>query len=280
MTPETQPERSPEDVDQVDELAETVSVLLPKTKTDYVYEALRQGIVAGRYPSGGRIVADQVALELGISKVPVREAIVRLVGEGWLLVKPHSGAVVPEMSPDDILDSGVLRAAVEGLAVRLAAGYITPRLLGGLRDLVDRMDRVAARDHLKYPKLNLEFHSASIECCPYPSLRTMAASLAEKTYRLAPVRLQPKYLPESQIQHRELLQALEQRRGEEAERLLRHHVERSSQLLWRIAMERVERRRHHTLRPTCFCGLCSGEKIEDPEPPWCAPESGEAGALR
>ena len=240
-----------------EKLAKPLSLANHKTKTDLVYDALKQAIVAGRYPAGSRIVADQLAQELGISKVPVREAIVRLVGEGWLQIKPHAGAVVPELSPDEILDACVLRAAVEGLATRLAADHMTPRVLDQLQALLEQMEQAAHQDHLKYPRLNLEFHSLVSQSCPYPSLRTMAASLAEKTYRLATVRLHPEYIPESQAQHRSLLDALTRRDGEEAERIVRHHVERSGRLLWQSASERVDTASGRLLRPTCICGLCS-----------------------
>lgn len=243
-----------------DEAAKPLSLANHKTKTDLVYETLKHAIVVGRYPAGSRIVADQLAQELGTSKVPIREAIVRLVGEGWLQVKPHVGAVVLEYSPDEILDNSMLRAATEGLATRLAADYITPLILDRLRELLDQMERAAKKDHLKYPRLNLEFHSMAFQGCPYPSLRSTAASLAEKTYRLAPVRLLPEYLNESQLQHRDLFDALAHRRVEEVERIVRHHVERSGRLLWQFALQRAQSTGGHTLRPTCTCGLCSEEQ--------------------
>lgn len=244
-----------EEIETTEGSDQPLSLPSHRTKTDLVYEALRQAVVSGRYQPGSRIVADQLAQEMGISKVPVREAIVRLVGEGWLQVKAHVGAVVPELSPDDILDTTMLRAATEGLATRLAADHITPAILSQLRALLERMEKAAKRDYLRYPRLNLEFHSLAFQSCPYPSLRAMAASSAEKTYRLAPVRMLPDYLPESQAQHRDLLEALAHRRGEEAERLVRHHVERSGRLLWQFALKRMEGD-GRILRPICICGDC------------------------
>ncbi len=232
-----------------------------KTKTDLVYETLREAIVAGHYRPGSRIVADQLAQELGISKVPVREAIVRLVGEGWLQIKAHSGATVPELSPDEILETSMLRAATEGLATRLAGDHVTPAGLKQLHAHLDRMEQ-AARDPQRYPRLNYDFHLLAFESCPYPSLKAMAASLLAKTYRLAPVRVHPEYLPESQQQHRELVEALSHRRGEQAEQIVRHHVEQSGRLLWQFALERMESNSGRTLRPICICGDCSSHHEE------------------
>lgn len=234
-----------------------VSMASHQTKTDLVYQALRQAIVTGHYPPGSRIIADQLAEELGISKVPVREAIVRLVGEEWLQVKPHVGAIVPELSPDEILETSALRAAVEGLAVRLSAEQSAPATLKQLRALAEQMEHAAEASPGDYPRLNLEFHSLAVQSCPFSSLRSMSTSLAEKVFRLAPVRLLPEYLPESQAQHRDLLAALERRDGEGAERVVRHHIERAGELLWRVAIDQAETARRRMLRPTCLCGNCS-----------------------
>lgn len=208
-----------------------------KTKTDLAYEALREDILAGRYPPGARIVIDQLAVELGTSKVPVREAVVRLAGEGWLQLKSHVGAVVPVLSPEEIHETSLIRAVVEGAAVRLSVDRVTAPLLQKLRQLMQRMDEAARAGGKNYPDLNMEFHSVAFEPCPYPNLRALALSLVEKTWRLRTVRFLPEYLSESQREHGALLQAIEGRDGAAAEAITRHHVENAGRLLWQFAVE-------------------------------------------
>ena len=211
-----------------------------RTKGYLVYEALRQAILSGRYQPGARVNIDQLAVELGTSKVPIREAFGRLVGEGWLQMSPHVGAVVPELSPQDIIETSIIRSVTEGAAVRFSAANITDATLKTLRKLLAQMDEAAKTDAPEFPQLNLEFHAATFSACPFPALKALAASLLEKSSRLRTVRFLPEYLPEAQAQHRRLLHALEKRDGKSAERITRHHVERAGQLLARFALSRTE----------------------------------------
>lgn len=69
--------------------------------------------------------------------MPVREALVRLAGEGWLRLKSHVGAVVSELSPDEIIETSLIRAAVESVAVRLSTERLTRKALKQIRILVE-----------------------------------------------------------------------------------------------------------------------------------------------
>lgn len=206
-----------------------------KTKTALVYSQLRHDILAGHYPPGVRIVLDQVASQLGVSKVPVREAVVQLVGEGWLVTKPHVGAIVPELDADEILETSVIRAALEGAAVRAAVSHVTDEALVELHQLHASMDAAAAANDPEYPQMNRVFHGQLYQACPYPLLRSMVTSLLERGRRWRIVRFLPTYLPESQAEHLAVLQALDRRDGEAAERLVRRHVEHAGRLLWEFA---------------------------------------------
>lgn len=208
-----------------------------RTKTDLVYAALRERILLGRYPPGARIVVDQLAQELGTSKVPVREAVVRLAGEGWLQMQPHVGATVPELHPQEILETAIIRGALESVAVRLSIEHLTKTILDKLRSLTSRMEAAIESGSADYPDLNVDFHSTTFAACPYPNLRAMAASVLEKSRRLRTVRFLPEYLPESQREHRRLLEAIECRDASAAEQLTRQHIERAGQLLWKFAVE-------------------------------------------
>lgn len=170
--------------------------------------------------------------------MPVREALVRLAGEGWLRLKPHIGAVVSELSPDEIIETSLIRAAMESVAVRLSTERLTRKALKQIRILVEQMDDAAATDDPEYPRLNFEFHTSAFQACPYPSLRAMATSQTEKTFRLRTVHFLPEYLPESQAEHHDLLEALERRDSKAAEQIDRDHIERAGQLLWQFSLTR------------------------------------------
>lgn len=207
------------------------------TKTDLVYAALKRSIMSGEYAPGSRIVVDRVAAEYEVSKVPVREAVLRLAGEGWLELNAHIGATVPELSPDEAVETSLVRAALEGVATRIACKRLGADDFSRLHGLLDRMEDAAATDSAEYPELNRQFHSAIVAACPYPLLRDLVAEMTQKTLRLRAVTRLPHYMPESQQEHRALLEALEGRDAGRAEELTRQHVERAGALLGQFARE-------------------------------------------
>jgi DNA-binding GntR family transcriptional regulator len=211
-----------------------------RTKTQLVYEELREAIRAGHYPPGSRLVADQIADAHGTSKVPVREAIVRLAGEGWLEIHPHVGAVVARLSPDEVLETSIVRATLESRAVRFAADRLTARDLSHLRALLVRMDAAVSGAADDYPELNFQFHSAVFLRCPYPLLRELTTSMAERSLKLRTVRFLPAYLPDTQREHWELLGALERHDADAAERITRDHIERAGRLLSQFARDQAK----------------------------------------
>ncbi len=212
-----------------------------KTKSEYIYQDLRQAILKGEYPPGSRIVVDTVADEYGVSKVPVREAILRLAGEGWIDVTAHVGAVVPELSPGEIWETALVRSVVEGLVGRLAAEYLTAADTDVLRQLLARMDVLAGAASIEYVQCNLDFHQAMAASIPYALLRDLTKTLGEKAMRLRTVHFLPNYSEQSQVEHWAILHALEQRDGEAAERLCRVHVESAGRLLSEFAERREQR---------------------------------------
>ncbi len=103
----------------------------------------------------------------------------------------------------------------------MLSAVITEATLTKLRALVDAMDTAVANESSDYPDLNVRFHTAAFEQCPYPTLRSMAESELQRSSRLRTVRFVPGYLPESQIEHRALLAGLEHRDAQTAEAITR-----------------------------------------------------------
>lgn len=169
-----------------------------------IYEHLRGEILAGRPAPGSRLVVDQIAERLGVSKVPVREAITRLTGEGWLEVRPHAGPVLPLITPAEIRETALIRGALESTAVRAAAAHHDEASLRALVDLLDRMDD-AVED---FPRLNLDLHAAVIAPAPHPRMKSMTVSLMERALHYQTVHRVPGYLNQAQAEHRQIVEAL------------------------------------------------------------------------
>lgn len=95
-----------------------MTVRLPAERI--AYASIRERILTGTLPPGARIVAEDVAAELEISRTPVREAFRQLDAEGLLILRPNRGAMVARFSADELLDLFEMRAVLEGLAARRA----------------------------------------------------------------------------------------------------------------------------------------------------------------
>jgi DNA-binding GntR family transcriptional regulator len=135
---------------------------LPKTRAlrHDVAEALRDSISTGNLKPGQRILEQELAEELGVSRLPIREAIRQLEHEGLLVTIPHRGAFVATASEQDIREMFSLREALESLAARLVAHRASPGEVNQLQALVDQMrEKSAQRDFARLFEIDTEFHT-------------------------------------------------------------------------------------------------------------------------
>ncbi|WP_084545736.1 GntR family transcriptional regulator [Cupriavidus malaysiensis] len=154
-----------------------------------VAELLRRRIVAGIYTQGTRLVEGRLSAELGVSRVPVREALHALATEGLVELSPRRSASVTRV-PDAIGRELVeVRATLEGLNARLAAQRRDPAL-GARLEAVQREGRLAAADGRTEAllRLNASFHELLASTAANSVLREMVRSLRERTFLMfAPV---------------------------------------------------------------------------------------------
>jgi DNA-binding GntR family transcriptional regulator len=199
---------------------------------DRAYEALRGGILAGRYGFGERLGEIEVAEELGLSRTPVREALRRLGSEGLVDVLPNRGARVRTWTAQDLEETYELRAVLEGLGARRAALRQDDATLAELDVLAGEMVRVDPSlghrppgDFADLAALNARFHALIITASGSAQLGATLAGrvqlpLVMRTYR----RYTPAALARSHAHHREIVDALRARDGTWAESVMRSHV--------------------------------------------------------
>ena len=163
----------------------------------HAYNHLRECIRSGRLRGGERVVVEDAAAELSLSRMPVREAIRQLATEGLLTLRPNRGAVVTELAPDDITELFEMRAALEGLAVATNSVDDFIRLhdefhrgvcaLGGRNWLVDETERLrgAVEPYLRlyYTQHERARHSAEEHALVLDALVTRQPDHAEQTWR-------------------------------------------------------------------------------------------------
>lgn len=150
-----------------------------RNATPVAVEVIREAILSGRIQPGERLKEAGLARELGLSRTPVREALLVLQAEGLIDTFPNKGAVVPEKSASDLLGIYELRALLEGHACRLAARRIQAEEVVWLEESCDRFDALPENDVQGSVEENLAFHQMILRAARNPRLEQMARSVTE-----------------------------------------------------------------------------------------------------
>ncbi|MCF4167360.1 GntR family transcriptional regulator [Zavarzinia compransoris] len=189
------------------------------------YRYIRDQIVGGAIPGGTKIVPSEIAEVLGISRMPVREALVQLDAEGLVTNRPNRGAIVTPLKPEDVEELFQMRAALEGLAARHAAVKCTEMHLHELEIMAGRMDR-AADDAQLWLRHHDEFHDYM---CSIPGRARLLAEIRRIRASVHPYLLLYNRVydrPEMEgAEHRALIDALRTKNGTLAERAVSHHID-------------------------------------------------------
>ena len=196
-------------------------------KQERTYTVLRDRIHSGAFAPRARLNIDGLARELGVSAIPVREALRRLEAEGWVRFQPNVGAIVAPVDATTWEQEMVAVAILEGAATAEAAAHLRLSDLGRLRRIAAEMEAVAAAqgDPVKFSRLNRRLHSVIVSRCPNDYL----LELLEQTYlRLDRIRSTMfAYLPErfkpAITEHAHLIDLLETRDQAAIEQYARWH---------------------------------------------------------
>ena len=143
---------------------------------------IRDSIVNGRIRPGTRLVEQQLASSLGISRVPVREALIQLERAGLVVSRPN-GRYVLEIGEQDIQQLYEVRLALERLAVERAAQNMTPERAGALRGKLNQMSEATAHEDLSgYVQADFEVHLLIWRQADNPHLLNALRTLAGPIY--------------------------------------------------------------------------------------------------
>ncbi|MFN2459782.1 MAG: GntR family transcriptional regulator [Candidatus Velthaea sp.] len=131
----------------------------PENRSTGVIDALRDAILTGRYAPGEHLVQEELAAAFGISRIPLREALRRLEGEGLVVMSPNRGAVVRPLILKDVVDLYDLRLALESLALRRAAERYVDVRAATQRRHEDARSAIAAQTLPALFHLDRDFHA-------------------------------------------------------------------------------------------------------------------------
>ncbi|GHF29878.1 DNA-binding GntR family transcriptional regulator [Deinococcus metalli] len=203
---------------------------------DLVRDRLRAAILSGDLPPGTRLSVPELARQLEVSRSPVREAVLLLVGEGLAVEHTRRGVEVARLNLGDVLELYDLRASIDALAARLAAERMTSTDLTALRGVLDAQGAAAIGDPRSFRDLDARFHQIIVQTCGNNRVIRHSELLMREMRLAGPLLLNEAWhLRLSHEEHRSIERALRQRDGPAAETAMRSHLQRVSDAV----------RRHH-----------------------------------
>ncbi|MGA4519567.1 GntR family transcriptional regulator [Solibacillus silvestris] len=198
--------------------------LTAETLPSKIYRILREAIIKGQLQPGERLVQDELAKTLNVSRMPIREAIKQLAAEGYVTVEPHKGAVVKQFTIHELEEIYFLRAKFEPLAAAESLKTMSPQLVNQLRDLNEKMKKTDDTD--EYIQLNIQFHHLLIKDCPWGKLNNIIENLWTGFPQQTP-HLLPNQIATSIIEHDLMVEALANNNIELTCQLLEQHITRA-----------------------------------------------------
>ncbi|MCW3012934.1 MAG: GntR family transcriptional regulator [Solirubrobacterales bacterium] len=193
------------------------------------YEALRGAILSmDVYDPAADLRLDEkgLAADLGVSRTPVREALARLEHEGLVRIMPRKGVVIVRKTKAEIVETIIAWAALESMAARLTCERAEDEEIASLRSLFSSFDDGELRLHLdEYSAANVRFHQRIMEIAHSPLIATMADTLLVHVRAIRRRTIGDEDRAErSIVDHMHIIEALEARDPELAERLVRDHA--------------------------------------------------------
>jgi DNA-binding GntR family transcriptional regulator len=200
-----------------------------KTLISFVVQALREKIISGALPAGSRIDQNAVAEELGVSRMPVREALRQLDAEGFVELISHRGALVAKLSEDEIIEIYEMRSVLAGLASRLAVPEFTDETIEELERLASAMETA---DPDQWIELNDTFHMKIEEPCGAKRLLALIERLTQQCRPYLRISVHMVHTQQSaKAEHERILDACRKRQPIELEAAVRDHLASAGQVV-------------------------------------------------
>jgi DNA-binding GntR family transcriptional regulator len=204
--------------------------------SEMAYESIKEHILTSDLrdkPPGSRLDEKVLVAQLQMSRTPVREAINRLVAEGFLHVIPYKGVFIAKKTKKEIISILMVRATLEGMAARLATPNFSREDFASMREIFAPFVNSTLEDQrYEFSKANIKFHEYILERSDCDTLVSMSKSLFDHM-RLIRFRTSA-FLPRLQsalTQHFSLIDTFEKGNSDKAERLMRAHIEESAQYI-------------------------------------------------
>ena len=183
-------------------------ITVPSTKADLSYDRLRSAILNGSLKPGSRLVIDDLAKQLGVSRIPVREALRRLEADGFIDLEPHVGATITDINTDSIHEIFSVKEALEIISGRVACRRMSEGDLEYAEGILRTMDEFID-DLDRWSEGNVRFHEFICHCAGMPLAANLMLRVLDHWERLRRYYLTEVFDGRHRIAHEEHWQLLE-----------------------------------------------------------------------
>jgi DNA-binding GntR family transcriptional regulator len=197
-----------------------------QTKSEIIYQEIKEDIINGKYKPNERIVISDVAREFGASDIPVREAMRHLESDGLIQSKPYVGAIVTNFDLADIRKIYQIRAVLEGLATRQAVDRINKNGLKKLETILSKMVKaVGSGNYVLLSNLNREFHHVIYAASDNEYLIKVIFDLWDMSLRARAIfSFMPERAEAAVDEHANIVAALKKKDKSRADKLVIEHM--------------------------------------------------------
>jgi len=198
-----------------------------KTRTQVVVEILREKILSGEVVAGQPLRQAALADELSVSRIPIREALLQLEGEGLVSFEPHKGASATELNLDQVDELFELRAMIEGDLLAISLLHITDDTLTQASDILASLDSALGKENAAntWSQLNSDFHNCLYSGAKRPQTADLVKTLNKNADRYIRMHLLwAGGISKAGPEHAELLAFCQARDIEQAVKKLKQHI--------------------------------------------------------
>lgn len=195
------------------------------SKKDAVYDSIRTAIFQGGFQPGERLVIDTLAKDLGVSAIPVREALQLLQADGLVDIKPHAGATVTDIHPDTVYEVFKLLETTEVISSRAACENMSDAELEELEQLIAAMDHLT-HDPERWSAENVRLHQFICKRAGTRLAGEVMVKALDQWNRIRHYYLDAVFasrVEQAQQQHWTILEALKTRDADRVEAIIQKH---------------------------------------------------------
>lgn len=206
-----------------------------------LYQQVKEDILHNRLPVGEPLKQVELSERYQVSRIPIRDVLQKLKGEGWLTPVGKRGVMVAPLSPVEAEDLYLMRMYLEPLLLGHGVPNITHQILGQAQDILEQIDQGASLSIEQHGELNWHFHACLYQAAQRPTLFYTVSDLHQKCGRYIGYHtLALDYRESSQSEHYQLLEAIKDKQVNRAKQILKAHISDAGEQLVRHLTEQAK----------------------------------------